>query len=538
MRRLWAAVFTAVLSLSAFATTAGAAPPASVLGSSGSLGSSLGSSESSESYEPVDPTAGTLIATSGFDVKRDGFSFANWGSADATHRRGLTPSMMQTLYGDRICARIVDDGCVLTATGQALQADMNENAGGGHCFGFAALAGLFATGQLDKADYLPAGLSVYEAPPSDLLDGLITRYASTQYSPPTNSARAAFPVAGIVEELEAAWDRGENYLLAIVQEGVGGHAVTPIAVRDLGDGRIGIVVYDNNFPGVENMIVANPGADTWYYTTALVPAESKYRFIGSPDNPMNLFQLPQTPAVHECLICKDEGDDSVLVVVKDNAKNRDGTIIDWDFDITAPGGGEIEGLEQVEIFDNRNTNTFRVPAGVAFEMALDGVPAGPAADVDVSLYGDGWINEIDDIELSPGARTSVKVDQDQRKLDLSSNSVLAPTLRLASEQANWSVAAVGTGLRVLPGSTLSVARETDGDYVYALRGVGLPGSLKLDVRHRDGVRDRDVTTGGPVSIPVDSSASVAAHVWNGETPLTVRVEGNGVDRTYPMVPAS
>ncbi len=83
---------------------------------------------------------------------------------------------------------------------------MNENAGGGHCFGFAALAGLFATGQLDKADYLPAGLSVYEAPPSDLLDGLITRYASTQYSPPTNSARAAFPVAGIVEELEAAWD--------------------------------------------------------------------------------------------------------------------------------------------------------------------------------------------------------------------------------------------------------------------------------------------------------------------------------------------
>ncbi len=54
------------------------------------------------------------------------------------------------------------------------------------------------------------------------------------------------------------------------------------------------------------MIVANPGADTWYYTTALVPAESKYRFIGSPDNPMNLFQLPQTPAVHECLICKDE----------------------------------------------------------------------------------------------------------------------------------------------------------------------------------------------------------------------------------------
>lgn len=533
MRRLWTAVFTAVLLL-AFSTTAGAAPLSSAFGSSGSLGSS----DSSESYDPVDPTSGTLIATSGFDVKRDGFSFANWGSVDENHRRGLTPSMMQTLYGDRICARLDNGGCVLTATGQALQADMDENAGGGHCFGFAALAGLFATGQLDKADYLPAGLNVYEAPPSDLLDGLITRYASTQYSPPTDSARAAFPVVGILEELEAAWSRGENYLLGIFQDGVGGHAVTPIASRDLGDGRIGIVVYDNNFPGVENMIVADPAADRWYYTTSLVPAESKYRFIGSPDNPMHLFQLPQTTGVHECLICKDEGDDSVLVVVKDNAKNHDGTIVDWDFDITGPGGGEVDGLEQVKIFDNRNTNTFRVPAGVAFEMSLDGVPAGRTADVDISLYGDGWINEIDDIKLSPGARTSVKVDQDQRKLSLSSNFLVEPTLRLASEQADWSVAAVGTGLRVLPGSTLSVERQTDGDYVYALGGIGLPGSLKLDVRHRDAVRDRNMTTGGPVSIPVNSSASVAAHAWNGEAPLTVRVAGNGVDRTYPMVPVS
>ena len=49
------------------------------------------------------------------------------------------------------------------------------------------------------------------------------------------------PAGTRVEELEAAWDRGENYLLAIFQEGVGGHAVTPIAVRGLGDGRIGIV---------------------------------------------------------------------------------------------------------------------------------------------------------------------------------------------------------------------------------------------------------------------------------------------------------
>ncbi|MCA1007991.1 hypothetical protein LCL87_19940 [Rhodococcus hoagii] len=537
MRRLWTAVFTAVL-LSAFSTTAGAAPLSSALGSSGSLGSSLGSSDESAGYVAVDPTSGILIATSGFDVKRDGFSFENWARPDdQVHRRGLTPSVMQSLYGDRICSRIVDGGCVLTATGQALQDDLNETWSIGHCFGFAALAGLFATGQLDKADHLAVGPNVYDEPTSDHLDGLISRYASTQISPPTSDANSATSVADTLDKLDAAWARGDSYILTIAGE-IGGHAVTPIALRDLGNGKTGIVVYDNNYPGVEKMIVANAAADEWYYTTALNPADKSYLFVGSSENPMVLVDLPQTTAVHECPTCRDSGDDSVLVLVKDNAENRDGTIIDWDLDITAPGGGEVAGLEQLALQNNQKAALFRVPAGVAFEMTMGKVPVGPAADIDISLYGDGWINEIDDIKLSAGASASVKVDQDQRKLSLNSNFPVEPTLRLASEQANWSVAAQGTGLRVLPGSTLSVERQTDGDYVYALGGIGLPGSLKLDVRHRDAVRDRNVTTGGPVSIPVNSSASVAAHAWNGETPLAVRVDGNGVDRTYPMVPTS
>lgn len=509
------------------------APLSDLLGSSGSLGSS----GDSESYVAVDPTSGTLIATSGFEVGRDGFSFENWGESSQEHRRGLTPSVMQSLYGDRICARIVDGGCVLTATGQALQADLNDTWSGGHCFGFAALAGLFATDQLDKAEHLATGPNVYDEPASDQLDGLISRYASTQISPPTSAANSPSSVADTLDKLEAAWARGDSSILTIAGD-IGGHAITPIALRDLGKGKTGIVVYDNNYPGVEKMVVADAAADTWYYTTALNPSDKSYLFVGSPDNPMHLVRLPQTTEVHECPTCRESGDDSVLVLVKDNAENRDGTIIDWDLEVTAPGGGAVEGIENLPVINNQQSELFRVPAGVAFEITMGKVPVGRAADIDISLYGDGWIDEFDGIELLPGATTSVNVDQSQRRLSLRSNLPVAPTLKLASEQANWSVAAQGTGLRLLPGTTLSVERETDGDYVYALDGIGVPGSLTLDVRHRDAVRDRNVTTGGPVSIPVNSSASVAAHAWDGASPLTVRVAGNGVDRVYPMVPAS
>ncbi|WP_254699166.1 hypothetical protein [Rhodococcus sp. SGAir0479] len=525
-------IFTALLLL-AFSAPAGAAPS---FGSLGSLGSSAsGSSDDSESYVAIDPTSGTLIASSGFDVTRDGFSFENWGGPSPEHRRGLTPTVMQSLYGDRICARIDAGGCVLTATGEALQADLDDAWSGGHCFGFAALAGLFATDQLDKATTLPSGGEVFDERPSDRLDGLISRYASTQISPPTSDAATAAPVADILGRLEAAWARGDNYVLTLFGD-IGGHAITPIALRDLGGGRTGIVVYDNNYPGVEKMVVADAGADRWYYTTALNPADRSYLFVGSPDNPMRLVELPQTNAVHECPICHDAGDDSVLVMIKDNAENRDGTILGWDLDITAPDGSEIEGVDQLQSVNNQQTHLFRVPAGVAFEMTVGDVPVGRSADLDISLYGDGWINEVDGLVLPPGATATVNVDQSQRKLDLQGNFAITPTLMLATEQADWSVAARGTGLRILPGTTLSVERDTDGDFVYALDGVGLPAAMTFDVRRRDGAGDQNVTTGAPVSIPVHSSASVAAHEWNGTSPLDVRVVGNGAERTYPMVP--
>ena len=104
--------------------------------------------------------------------------------------------------------RIVDGGCVLTATGQALQADLNDTWSGGHCFGFAALAGFFATDQLDKAEHLATGPNVYDEPASDQLDGLISRYASTQISPPTSAANSPSSVADTLEQTRGSLGSG------------------------------------------------------------------------------------------------------------------------------------------------------------------------------------------------------------------------------------------------------------------------------------------------------------------------------------------
>lgn len=519
MRKRYISMLVAAILL-AFPVSAGAAPLID-LPDTGSL-EQPEQPENPGSYVALDPTSGTLIADSGFEAKRDGFSFANWGPPDESHRRSMTPAAMQSLYGDRICARIVDGACVLTATGEVLERDSNEGSDGGHCFGMAAVAGLFYTGGLDKSGYVPAGQSLYDVGPSDQLDGLISRYFNSQGALPTAGASTKSSVADTLTKIQSAWAAGDDYLLAIMSD-TGGHAITPTALRDLGDGRIGIVVYDNNYPGEEKMVVTDPGANTWYYTTALNPAEPSALYLGSPTNPMILFPLSQMTQVHECPVCHDVGDDSVLILVKDTAAKPAADAADWDLTITRPGGGPVAGLERLDYSNTRRSELYRVPVATAFELTIGGVPIGPAADVDVSIIGDGWINEVDDLVILPAATATVSVDKDQRRVALASSFPVSPRLTVASEEADWSVAAEGTGLNLLPGSTVSVGRDTDGDYTFGLTGISLPGSLHVDVKRSDTIADHIARTNGAVTIPVGATGSVAAETWDGTTPLTFRV---------------
>lgn len=529
-----------LLLLAASPAAAGASPLAGLPGgslASGSVSLSSGSDSLTPepNYDPVDPGSGRLIASSGFDVTRDGFSFDNWGPGSDEHRRSLTPAAMQSLFGDGICGRIVNGECVLSAPGAALESAANEMAAGGHCYGMAALAGLFHTGGLDKADYLPPGQTVFEAQPSDALDRLISRYWAAQISSPSSTATTQNSVAQTVRTLISAWARGDNFILSFFDaEGAGGHAVTPIALRDLGAGRIGIVVYDNNFPGVEKIFVTDPVTDSWYYTTATTPSEPAHLYVGSRANRLHLTPLRATTQIHECPVCADAGDDSVTVLVKRAPGTGDETSDEPAIRLTTPAGGPVPGLKPLEFISTMDSVAAVVPEDAAFDITLGNAGSGPAAVWDVTLFGDGWTNEVDGISLGSGDSATISVSADQRRLGLRSTARLEPVLAIAEEQADWSVSGVARGLSLAPGTGASVQRQLDGDFVFALDGEGPDGSTEIVVLRRDVERDHLVRTPGPVTLPVGASASVAASTWDGTAPLVVRVEGVGVSREYPL----
>ncbi len=97
-------------------------------------------------------------------------------------------------------------------------------------------------------------------------------------------------------------------------ERTAGHAINPIAIRDLRDGKYGIVVYDNNFPGQEKMVVVDPAADTWYYSTATNPSEPTLLFQGSQKNRLILIPVASALARHHD---PDLSSDDTFVIVTD-----------------------------------------------------------------------------------------------------------------------------------------------------------------------------------------------------------------------------
>lgn len=120
-----------------------------------------------EGFTEMDPGSGTLVASSGFDVRRDGFSFPNWGPPTAEHGQGLTPASMQSLFGDAVCTPGTEsDRCVLSPMGRVTSEVFENGMNGGHCFGMAAVAGLAYRNSIDTSSFVAPGATLFDARPS------------------------------------------------------------------------------------------------------------------------------------------------------------------------------------------------------------------------------------------------------------------------------------------------------------------------------------------------------------------------------------
>jgi hypothetical protein len=249
-------------------------------------------------YTPTGP----LIADNGFRPEKDAFGVENYGNdpfPNGSTPTNLTAVQMQKLFGNGICVDAQSGQCDLTPEAAQWMRAENDAMAGGHCQGFAALSELLFGGQEKASDY---GGDSTPGLPVQTNAALQSEIAYAWSFQSLGSVAAALVVGtpnDIIAKLKEVLvpNPPSLYVLSLRQpDGSGGHAITPYAIEDAGNGIDKILVYDNNYPKVTRAVKVDTNANTWEYNLSTNPNEPSSLYKGDA-NTQSMRLRPVNPAL-------------------------------------------------------------------------------------------------------------------------------------------------------------------------------------------------------------------------------------------------
>ena len=252
---------------------------------------------------------GTEINDSGFRPNVDGFSFQNYGANPATV--DLTPAEMQRMFGDKVCASTAGGKCTLTYPAERWMNQAVSAMKSGHCEGIAVLSCLMYYNKTSPS--LFGGDSAIDLALQDvLLQREIGYWWTTQVTSPGGSKKVLESPLVVLNTLASAFSNGsaagEMWVMGIyLPDGSGGHAITPFAVEDRGNGMAHILVYDNNWPKDNRFIEVDTLSNTWRYLASANPDEPNSLYSGnSSTRNLEIVSLSSRLGQQQCDFCEEE----------------------------------------------------------------------------------------------------------------------------------------------------------------------------------------------------------------------------------------
>jgi hypothetical protein len=294
---------------------------------------------------------GAMVVDSGFRPYPNGFGFANYGSnfsdnatlfgipyrestrgsaANASEPQRLNSLAMRRTFGDSVCIDVKainpkTGACRMTLSAEVFAAAMTAPAGGGHCFGIAAAAAALYNGQIPP-NQLGAGLVPALNPLNQPAQQTILRLFGTQIfnaSPASSVANTSTEVVQtLIRDLA-----GGTVPYVLVLYGPNGHAVTPYAVLDRGNGQYDIAVYDNNYPNQPRAVKVDTVTDTFRYSGGSLPGQDPYIYSEQNDNILALVEVNKTLEQQPCGVCRDQESPYKLIAFSPIASENDGLVL-------------------------------------------------------------------------------------------------------------------------------------------------------------------------------------------------------------------
>lgn len=489
----------------------------------------------------------------GFTPSAGGFKFQNYGNDKGF--TNLTALELRRMFGDKVCASLEGDTCLLTPQATEWMEAMNKGMGGGHCEGFAALSLLMQRGQIDPKVFGADGPNALDIDGNDKLQREIAYWFVTQGVMPMAKAedKTLSPVEVVAKIEESLKGGAESYTLGIYMPGYkAGHATTPYGIQEKENDIVWILHYDNNYPGEEKHIEVDKKANTWAYTTAADPngAETGYKGDASTKT---LTIAPSTVRTGP-LFCHFCGD--VDAAGGDAAKGSAGAVAmreimmegDGDLLITDETGkrlgyagdvfvNEIQGavFAPERSGDPDGEPDYFLPVGKKLKVSLDGSDLQADSSSDVVLVGPGYTLGVEGISLGKGQRDELEFAADWSEFRYTTKQSETPTLTLGIEtsKADYAievnVAGDGDGQVVILG--VDIAKG-----LFALNVDGGPAKSDFSVELTMSTdKGEETFEHKGIDVGADQIALFDYGAWKGnKTPLHVVItddKGNVVEQT-------
>jgi hypothetical protein len=321
----------------------------------------------------------------------------------------------------------------------------------------------------------------------------IAEHFTYQFLPPIVENRVKGTPSEVLDTLQQALDSGdEQYTLGIYKADLtGGHAITPYAIEDKGDGQYAILVYDNNFPGVTRAVDVDTNEDTWHYVGGTNPSNTDEVYEG--DASTQTMELDPTSPGEEyspCPFCdggeaaaedaKGSSKGGVLpedeqfteITLNGDPRNHPHLVFtDDDGNRTGIVDGkmlqEIPDVEVVKTYAVKNWEgapepRFRLPEGAEYSITVDGSSLKSPAKPKINLVGNGLVIDIEDVTIKPGQKDEMALPGGYGiTYQSNGDEETAPSIfaGLVEDDAAYNFAASAVGLA--KGSTISLLVEQE-----------------------------------------------------------------------------
>ena len=511
--------------------------------------------------------SGTIVAETGFKPEKDGFSFPNYSGVDKPYIN-MTAAEVHRMFGDTVCEPGTESeaACTLIPPAQQWMETTNSEMDGGHCGGMAILSELIYSKKIDLGEFSAdstVGISF-----NDKIQREIAYWWGTN-AVPTKQDYKGKPSEIVDKLIESFKSNDETYSLEVWKsfDSGEGHAITPFAVQDMGNGIVNILAYDNNAPKEVSRVEVDRNAETWRYNLSVNPSveptwwegnadsQTMYLALNTPrlavqDPPFDLSTAsswqntgallrPNTFAAmqeYNGINLTSESHLYADLLITDDQGHKFG--YQGGKAYTEIPGAFIQHLPNAGKYDTSIEPIYYVPVGIKFTITLDGSALKQEALNDLVMIGPGYSLALDGIKVKPGDKDSVVFSPDGTEIAYTPSDAEAPNISVGVEHQGADYEFNILGSDVDKGGTINVKLDyNQGTLMLHTTGNQNAASYDLAVDRYDNATTQSYEATG-LSLEPAETVYIEFGKWDGKGDLSYGIDeksDGSIDKTDTKV---